>query len=214
MPTYRDGHEDCEPYLRLRWDELRIPQQMAALAEQGASEDAYKELQCGALVQIAGELHHLQGFWDVGLSLKPDGNHYTLADGRHVATDIMTFKPLNGQGEHGLVDCLSDVGNANTGLTWGEPEPNTNPSRPWAQPPVPSGEPIDPIDPVDPVDPPPVDEDWKRDIEARLTALEGPQRRAIRSSRGKYLRDDWSDDTGKFDRESAGDGETYDLEPR
>lgn len=52
----------------------------------------------------------------------------------------------------------------------------------------------------------------------RLEVLEANQARplhvALKSSRGHYLRDDWADSFGKFDRTEAGDGETYTLEPK
>ncbi len=56
-------------------------------------------------------------------------------------------------------------------------------------------------------------------ITARLAALENKPASAggnfaIKSSRGRYLRDDWSDSVGKFDRTTADVGETYTLEPK
>jgi hypothetical protein len=58
---------------------------------------------------------------------------------------------------------------------------------------------------------------------ARVAALEArpatpaasfPTRIALRDSRGKYFRSDWSDNVGKFDRDAIGSGEVFDVEPQ
>src|SRR5215510_2167475 len=55
------------------------------------------------------------------------------------------------------------------------------------------------------------------DIDRRLTALEQTAIKegdsvALKSSRGKYIRDDWADNLGHFDRDEAGEGEHYTIE--
>jgi hypothetical protein len=90
-------------------------------------------------------------------------------------------------------------------VTWGQNYTS------GVQPPPPQ-----PPDPGEPPVPPSVD---LSDILRRLAALEAkpsgfPSKIALKSSRGKYLRDDWGDSLGHFDRDSAGDGESYTIEDK
>jgi hypothetical protein len=105
-------------------------------------EQAYKSVQCPAVMQIAGELHHDRGNRDVGLSTKNGGTRWTLKDGRTVADDIITIKPTDGagnvvSGNFTLVDAVVSIGSADARPTWSVLGPNTDSSRPWALPPVP-----------------------------------------------------------------------------
>lgn len=78
------------------------------------------------------------------------------------------------------------------------------------------------VDPPDDGDPPPAPVDLGPILqrltaaEARIAHLEAKPSMnvAIKSSRGRYLRDDWGDNVGKFDRTESGGGETYTLEPK
>lgn len=51
-------------------------------------------------------------------------------------------------------------------------------------------------------------------LETRINSITNSRRVSIKSARGRYLRDDWSDNLGKFDRDSAGDGELYIIEDK
>lgn len=119
-------------------------------------EEAYKAVQCPAIVQIAGELHHAQGNADVGLSTKNSGNHWPLPDGRKVATDIITIKPtVDGKvvaGNFSLVDVVVSVGSPEARPAWSVLGENQDASRPWMLPPTPDG-----VDPDEPDQPEPTD---------------------------------------------------------
>lgn len=49
--------------------------------------------------------------------------------------------------------------------------------------------------------------------ENKSSSLNG-KKIALRSNRGRYLRDDWGTDIGMFDRDSAAEGETYTIEEK
>jgi hypothetical protein len=107
-----------------------------------ALEEAYKAVQCPAMVQVAGELFHLKGHRDVGLSTKNAGNNWTLPDGRKIAVDIITIKPTDDAGKvvpgsFVLVDCMASSGSADTRPVWQVLGENTDSSRPALEPPVP-----------------------------------------------------------------------------
>lgn len=128
----------------LQADAQRIP---PARAE--ALEEAYKAVQCPAMVKVAGELFHQQHRGDVGLSTKNGGNNWTLPDGRKVATDIFTIKPTDDlgnvvEGNFMLVDCMYSGGSHETRPVWNEIGENQDGGRPWTAPPVPDGGTVEP----------------------------------------------------------------------
>lgn len=149
-----------------RWAELGIDAQTAAICDQFqihndeefakaerndparalAAVAAWKQVQCAAVVRIAGELHHVHGFRAVGLNAKDGGNFWELADGRKVASDILAILPTDAQGRVvpgdrqncWLVDVTSSIGGPQTRAAWTpEGHPNLNAGRPWVEPPRP-----------------------------------------------------------------------------
>lgn len=122
---------------------------VAPTVRTNALEEAFKQVQCPALVQIVAELHHTEGNRDVGLSTKNGGNRWTLPDGRNCATDIVTVKPTNDAGKvvagnFVLVDAIVSVGSPDARPAWMVLGPNEDNSRPWMQPPTPEGGNVEP----------------------------------------------------------------------
>lgn len=105
MARYRSVEEILGFYNK-RWNELGIEEKTEALrqktgihndkemetvllsdpARAGRAEAEFKQLQIPAFIQIVGEMHHLNGWKDVGLGNKPGGNRWEIPGGS-VAVD-------------------------------------------------------------------------------------------------------------------------------
>jgi len=125
-------------------------------------------------------------------NLSDDALCYRLQDNRFEIYDILSGG--DGSGQWNYVGTFADGENGFFVSVSAAPQPDPKPG------------------PVTPPPPPGLDEAAIRRIVQ--DELAKPRRVAIKSSRGRYLRDDWGDDTGKFDRAVAADGETYTLEPK
>lgn len=112
------------------------------LAQQYAEE--FKKAQCPIFVEIAGEMHHVQGNHDVGVGSKPDGNNWTMPDGRKIASDIIVLKSLDGDGSFQWVDAFSSMGGPEAKPQWAVIEPNYD--RSWIVPVVPGGASAPPVE--------------------------------------------------------------------
>lgn len=165
-----------------------------------------------------------------GLLERPNGGENTVAfHGKTYSISRVVYQ--GGQ----LFKILSDAGpGGSNGPQWADEGPLNHPPDRYAPAIDPALLGSGPIDVPPPVDLPPdasvarrlselerlvaelrgMLNDTARELGRAIAALEGPRRMAIRSARGRYLRDDWDDSLGHFDRTTAESGETYTLEPQ
>lgn len=122
---------------------------------------------------------------------------YRLEDGRFEIYDILIGNPQGSPRESfAAFSYAGTFADGENGYFREVPATGTPAPTPTPKPPTPSPQP-----------------DALAAILKRLDALEGPRQVAIKSSRDRYMRDDWSGDVAKFDRTAVGSGEQFTIEP-
>jgi hypothetical protein len=150
---------DYSQFVAQRWSELGVQQKSVGDAE------AIKNVQSGAILQIARELHWTTLFEgrkhpEVGLLFKDWGNHFhDPASGIDMATDIICVRSTDTNGREddvsvmAICDCVVNIGSPDARPSWGVELAQGADITRWRQPPEIAEVPIEP--PVDPpVDPP------------------------------------------------------------